>query len=90
MSELEELYVDYLSYLIFMAKQLSWGYSGFALVKALEKALELQTHSTEIKDTTLYSQLREELTKTQGWASSEKEKWQNFLEKAGQILVESQ
>ena len=89
MSKLQELYVDYISYLIFMAKQMPWGYSGFALVKALEKVLELQEHSTELEDRPLYSRLREELVKTQGWSSSEKENWETFLEKASQILVKS-
>jgi len=89
MPELDELYIDYLSYLIFMAKQMPWGYGPFTLVKALEKTLELQQHSNEIQDTPLYIKLREEMAKTQGWASSEKENWTNFLTKVSGILVEN-
>ena len=72
-----------------MAKQMPWGYGPFTLVKALEKALELQQHSNELQDTPLYTRLREEIAKTQGWSSSEKENWTSFLEKASEILVEN-
>ena len=89
MPELDELYIDYISYLIFMAKQRPWGYGPFTLVKALEKVLELQEHSNELQNTTLYTRLREELAKTQGWSSSEKENWTGFLERVSDILVEA-
>jgi len=89
MPELDELYLDYISYLIFMAKQMPWGYGPFTLIKALEKVLELQEHITEIRDILLYTKLREEMAKTQGWSSSEKENWTNFLTIVSEILIES-
>jgi hypothetical protein len=39
MSKLDEAFLDYLSYLAFMAAQLPWGFGPFSLVKAIDKAL---------------------------------------------------
>ena len=47
--ELNEAFLDYMSYLVFMAAQLPWGYGSFALVKGLGKVLELKAMSGELQ-----------------------------------------
>ena len=87
--ELNELFVDYLAYLIFMARQILTpnGYDHFALIKALEKVLEIQQISKEIENTEMYDQIRSELKSVQGIASSDYETWEPFLNRLVQIIA---
>ena len=87
---INELFVDYIAYLIFMARQIMGGatsYGHFALIKALEKVLEIQQMSKEIKNTEMYDQIRLELKSVQGIASSDYETWEPFLNRLVQIIA---
>jgi hypothetical protein len=81
---LNEMFIDYISYLIFMSKQIS-GHQGpychFALIKALEKVLELQKESGEIRDLEFFDQLRTELESVRGTSSGDMEVWNPFIDK---------
>ena len=88
MSELDEAFLDYLSYLAFMAAQLPWGYGPFSLVKAIEKALALQELSDEIGLDDLCARLRTEFKSVEGTPSSDVETWGSFLERLTDIFTE--
>ena len=87
--KLNELFFDYIAYLIFMARQILTpnGYDHFALIKALEKVLEIQQISKEIENTEMYDQIRSELKSVQGIASSDYETWEPFLNRLVQIIA---
>jgi len=86
--ELDEAFLDYVSYLVFMAAQLPWGYGSFALVKALGKVLEMKAMSTELGHDDLCAQLKAELDAVEGTPSSETETWTALLDRLITILTE--
>lgn len=88
MSKLDEAFLDYLSYLAFMAAQLPWGFGPFSLVKAIDKALALQELSDEIGLDDLCTKLREEFKTVEGTPSSQVETWEKFLERITDIFTE--
>jgi hypothetical protein len=88
MSKLDESFLDYLSYLAFMAAQLPWGYGPFSLVKAIDKALTLQELSDEIGLDDLCTKLREEFKTVDGTPSSHVETWKKFLERITDIFTD--
>ena len=90
LEKLNQLFHDYISYLIFMAKQIMGpsNYGHFSLIKALEKMLEIQRVSEEIKNNELYDQIRSELQTVERVSSSELEKWEPFLEKLIELLIQ--
>lgn len=82
--ELNELFFDYLSYLVFMARQIlghSSPYGHFALIKALEKVLEIQRASGEIGYDEFCERLRAELETVQGTSSGDLSTWEPFLDR---------
>lgn len=82
--KLNELFVDYVAYLIFMARQIIGGatsYGHFALIKALEKILEIQQLSEEIENNELYEQILVELKSVHGTSSGDVHVWEPFLDK---------
>jgi len=86
--ELDEAFLDYVSYLVFMAAQLPWGYGNFALVKALGKVLEMKAMSTELGHDDLCARLKAELDAVEGTPSSETETWTALLDRLIAILTE--
>jgi hypothetical protein len=86
--ELNETFLDYMSYLVFMAAQLPWGYGSFALVKGLGKVLELKALSGELRHDDLCARLKAELDAVEGTPSSETETWNRLLDRLISILTE--
>ena len=86
--ELDEAFLDYMSYLVFMAAQLPWGYGSFALVKGLGKILELKALSAELGHDDLCARLKAELDAVEGTPSSEAETWTSLLDRIISILTE--
>ena len=86
--ELDEVFLDYMSYLVFMAAQLPWGYGSFALVKGLGKVLELKALSGELGHDDLCARLKAELNDIEGTPSSETETWTGLLDRLTSILTE--
>ena len=89
--KLNELFFDYIAYLIFMARQILTpnGYDHFALIKALEKVLEIQQMSKEIENTEMYDQIRAELKSVQGTSSGDIKTWEPFLDKLVMIFTKN-
>jgi hypothetical protein len=87
--KLNELFFDYVAYLIYMARQIltPGGYDHFALIKALEKVLEIQQMSGEIKGIKVFNDIRIELKTVESASSSEYETWKPFLDKLVQIIA---
>jgi hypothetical protein len=87
--KLNELFFDYVAYLIYMARQIltPGGYDHFALIKALEKVLEIQQMSGEIKGIEVFNDIRIELKTVESTSSSEYETWKPFLDKLVQIIA---
>jgi hypothetical protein len=88
MNKLDEVFLDYLSYLAFMAAQLPWGYGPFSLIKAIDKILVLQELSDEIGFDNLCTKLREEFKMVEGTPSSDVDTWGGFLERVTDIITE--
>ncbi len=86
--ELDEAFLDYMSYLVFMAAQLPWGYGSFALVKGLGKVLEVKALSAELGHDELCGRLKAELDAVEGTPSSETETWTALLDRLTSILTE--
>jgi hypothetical protein len=82
--KLNELFFDYICYLIFMSKQIlghRGPYGHFALLKALEKTLEFQVESSEIKNLELFDQIRSEFKTVKGVSSGDLDRWIPFMDK---------
>lgn len=88
--KLNQIFFDYVSYLVFMAKQIIGpsAYGHFALVKALDKVLEIQKFSGEIKNNEFYDQLRSELKSVEGVSSSELDVWEPFLDRLIELFMQ--
>ena len=90
--KVNEMFFDYVCYLVFMSKQISGHhgpYGHFALLKALEKLLDMQKESVEIKDVELYDQLRKEFETIQGVNSRDLDFWNPFMEKLIRLTTET-
>lgn len=88
--KLNELFFDYISYLVFMARQiLGHGsrYGHFSLIKALEKALELQRFSGEIGHDEFCERLRGELESVRGTSSGDLATWEPFLDRLTMLFT---
>lgn len=83
LEKLNQLFFDYTAYLVFMARQIiapgTYGY--FALVKALQKVLEIKDFSGEIADDDFYGKIRGELNSFGGASSAEVDKWRPLLDR---------
>lgn len=86
--ELNEAFLDYISYLVFMAAQLPWGYGSFALVKGLRKVLEIKALSMELDHDDLCARMKDELDVVEGTPSSETETWMALIDRLTSILTE--
>ncbi len=86
--ELNEAFLDYMSYLVFMAAQLPWGYGSFALVKGLGKVLEIKALSMELGHDDLCTRMKDELDVVEGTPSSETETWTALLDRLIVMLTE--
>ena len=86
--ELNEAFLDYMSYLVFMAAQLPWGYGSFALVKGLGKVLEIKALSMELGHDDLCARMKDELNAVEGTPSSETETWTALLDRLIVMLTE--
>ena len=89
--ELNDLFFDYLSYLVFMARQIlgtSSSYGHFSLIKALEKILEIQTLSNELDYDEFCDRIRDEMKLVEETSSGDIETWEPFLDKLISIFID--
>ena len=88
--KLNQLFFDNAAYLVFQARQIIApnSYGHFALIKGLDKVLELQKHSKEIDDSEFYDKIRNEMKSVSEVSSSDIAMWRPFLDKLAKIFVE--
>jgi hypothetical protein len=81
--KLSEFFFEYTAYLVFMARQIiehKSPYGHFALIKSLDKILQLRNICTDINDP-FYKIIIQELEDIRGTSSSDIKKWVTFLDK---------